>query len=87
MIAIIAYDISSSRRREKAARLLMDFGERIQYSVFECELTPARLESVRQRLAAVINPRTDRIHFYPLCQTCFGRATSIGAPYALVPDL
>lgn len=87
LITIVSYDISSSRRRDKAARILKDCGERIQYSVFECELTPERLTALRDRLLALVNPRTDRVHFYPVCQACFGRATSIGAPYAPQPEL
>jgi len=55
--------------------------------VFECELTPERLTALRDRLLALVNPRTDRVHFYPVCQACFGRATSIGAPYAPQPEL
>jgi len=85
MIVIIAYDIASSRRRDRTARLLLDYGERIQYSVFECELTPPRLNALQERLTTMINTRTDRVHFYPLCQTCFGKAASIGSPYGLTP--
>ena len=40
MIVLIAYDVTSDRRRSKIARLLANHGERIQYSVFECELIP-----------------------------------------------
>jgi CRISPR-associated protein Cas2 len=86
MIVIIAYDITESRRRDKIANLLKNYGTRIQYSVFECELTPERLLSLQARLAAMIRPRLDRLHFYPLCKTCFAKAGSLGTPYGGGPE-
>ena len=87
MVTIIAYDVSSSRRRSRIASLLLDYGQRVQYSVFECELDAARSTILRDKLAAMIDPRTDRIHFYPVCRACFGRAVSIGTPDPPPPEL
>lgn len=89
MITLIAYDIAESRRREKVARLLADHGgTRIQYSVFELDLAPARLHALQLRLAVLIRPAVDRLHFYPVCKTCFAKANSIGASYqGLLPAL
>ena len=86
MKILIAYDIVSDRRRNKVAQLLANCGERVQYSVFECELTPERLGELRERLVALVNPRRDRIHLYPLCQACLGRAQSIGPTYERTLD-
>lgn len=35
---VISYDISNDRRRNKIAKILLDYGRRVQYSVFECEM-------------------------------------------------
>ena len=82
VITVIAYDIAESRRRAKVARLLQDHGgARIQYSVFELDLHPDRLHALQLRLAALIRPARDRLHFYPVCATCFAKARSIGPAY------
>ncbi len=83
MPTVIAYDIAEDRRRQKVARLLADHGgTRIQFSVFELELSPDRLRDLQLRLAALIRPARDRLHFYPVCRACFAKATSIGAAYS-----
>ncbi len=82
MIVLVAYDIPANRRRARVAKLLTAFGERIQYSVFECDLTPARYLELRESLVRLVQPRLDRVSFYPVCQACFARAESIGPAYA-----
>ena len=75
---VVAYDIVRDRRREKIMNTLKDFGLRVQYSVFECELTAARLDELREKLRTLMDPRRDRIHIYPLCDACFFRSESLG---------
>jgi CRISPR-associated protein Cas2 len=75
---VIAYDIEADRRRTKVMNTLKDFGMRVQYSVFECELTPQRLDELRVRLRPLINPRRDKVHVFPLCDACFFRSESLG---------
>ena len=75
---VVAYDVEQSRRRTKIMNALKDFGLRVQYSVFECELTPARAAELSERLRKLIDPRHDRIHIYPLCDACFFRSESFG---------
>ncbi|MBL8237411.1 MAG: CRISPR-associated endonuclease Cas2 [Bryobacterales bacterium] len=82
MIVLVAYDIPANRRRARVAKLLTSFGERVQYSVFECHLTPARYLELRECLVRLVQPRLDRVSFYPLCQACFARAETIGPAYA-----
>jgi len=78
MPTIVAYDIASSRRRSRIAKLMLSYGERVQYSVFECDLTPERLAELQERLVPMIRPKFDRVHFYPICANCFSRATALG---------
>ena len=75
---LVAYDIVQDRRREKAAAVLKNYGLRVQYSVFECELTAVQAQLVLERLRRVIDGRYDRVAMYPLCDACFFRAQSAG---------
>jgi CRISPR-associated protein Cas2 len=70
--------VVKDRRREKVMNTLKNFGLRVQYSVFECELTTGKLEELRERLRTLIDPRRDRLHIYPLCDACFFRSESLG---------
>jgi CRISPR-associated protein Cas2 len=73
---VVAYDVVKDRRREKVMNTLKNFGLRVQYSVFECELTTGKLEELRERLRTLIDPRRDRLHIYPLCDACWSRLTA-----------
>jgi len=50
---VIAYDSPSSKRRRKLAKLLEGYGERLQWSVFECRLQPHQVARLRQLLARI----------------------------------
>jgi CRISPR-associated protein Cas2 len=75
---VVAYDIVQNRRRAKVMNTVKNFGLRVQYSVFECELTTQRANELFERLRTLIDPRHDRVHMYPLCDACFFRSQSIG---------
>jgi CRISPR-associated protein Cas2 len=77
---VIAYDIEQDRRRNKVMNTLKDLGLRVQYSVFECELTYHRAGELLYKLRSMIDIRRDRIHMYPLCDICYFRSDAIGDP-------
>lgn len=62
----IAYDIPDDRRRKKIADLLEGYGQRVQYSVFECVLSPAKYKELTTKLRKIINLAEDSVRFYPL---------------------
>ncbi len=67
MFYVISYDVSNDRRRNRIAKLLMGFGERVQYSVFECEFNDKKKEEhLRKRLKKIINPDEDTIRIYKI---------------------
>ncbi len=72
MDILVCYDISDDARRLKAAKILDDYGDRVQYSVFEIpDLSPELLEVCRRRIEAVIEPSEgDSVRFYSLCRSC-----------------
>jgi CRISPR-associated protein Cas2 len=79
MFFVAAYDVSDDQRRTKIAKILEDFGDRAQYSVFEMELDRSeRLDELRRRLEQVIDPAADGIRVYFLCQSCREKAMVLG---------
>lgn len=76
---VIAYDIEQDRRRNQVMSALKDYGLRVQYSVFECDLDRARAQELQDLLRLLIDPRKDRIHIYPMCDACFFRSVAMGA--------
>lgn len=70
MLVLVSYDISDPKRLAKVASLCEDYGVRIQYSVFECRLEPARFDRLWADLLATIDPKTDRIVAYRVCASC-----------------
>ena len=75
---VIAYDITQDARRNRVMSLLKDYGLRVQYSVFECELDAGQAARLKESLKGLIDRRKDRVHVYPMCQACFFRAEALG---------
>jgi CRISPR-associated protein Cas2 len=71
---VIAYDVESDKRRTKMANKLKDHGTRVQYSVFELESDEARLREIVAELRKLMQPRTDRLHVFRLCEACYLRS-------------
>ncbi len=78
MFVLITYDISEDKRRTKIHNILKSYGQWLQYSVFECDLTKAQYAKLRHRLNKQINGETDSILFYFLCECCHGKVERIG---------
>lgn len=70
MFIVISYDIVSDKQRAKVANILKDYGQRVQYSVFECILDEEILEQMIKRLLKVINKDEDSLRIYRLCKDC-----------------
>lgn len=61
MFVLITYDVntetlSGQKRLRKVARACVDYGHRVQNSVFECELTEVQYLALKERIASVIDP-------------------------------
>ena len=70
MFYIVSYDIPDTPRRTKIAKISEDFGEQVQFSVFECLLDHDLLERMVGRLENVAKTDEDRIRIYALCGSC-----------------
>ena len=66
MLYLIAYDISSPKRLSKIAKTCLDFGVRVQYSLFECRLNPDHFQILWKQLNDIIDHDLDRIVSYQL---------------------
>ncbi len=68
---VVCYDVAKTKLRNKVADELEKCGERANYSVFECMITDSQLKQLKERLAKIIDPRTDKILYYHICVDCF----------------
>jgi CRISPR-associated protein Cas2 len=59
MKMLVAYDISDDRRRDQAVRILLDYGQRVQESVFWIEAEGELIEHMRRRLHMAIDAEAD----------------------------
>ncbi len=78
MFYIVSYDISDDKKRNKVAKTLLDFGTRVQYSVFECILDDKLLEKMTSKLGKVVSDQ-DSIRIYALCARCEGVVKVFGS--------
>jgi len=85
---VIAYDIQDDRQRRQASRVLLAHGERVQKSLYECELKPAALQKIQLALQPLYNPEQDRLRLYRLCAQCLKHTQTYGqqAAIATLPD-
>ncbi len=73
MWIIVAYDVSTDeapgrRRLRRVAQVCKDFGQRVQKSVFECQVTDMQYEELRRRLLREINDEEDNLRLYRLTE-------------------
>ena len=75
---VVAYDISSNRRRFRLVKLLKKYGRRANYSVFECRIKKQNINRLKKEIRQIIDGREDSILYYPLCRSCIERRQSEG---------
>lgn len=84
---LVTYDICDDKRLRKVFKAMRDFGDHLQYSVFECQFTPADLARCRFVIGEIIHHSQDQVLFIDLGPT-EGRGerviTSMGVPYTAV---
>jgi CRISPR-associated protein Cas2 len=64
-VYIVAYDITNDSRRSRVADILLEFGRRLQRSVFEIDVEPEDLDELRFRIGLLL-AKNDRFDFFPL---------------------
>jgi CRISPR-associated protein Cas2 len=84
MLMLITYDVSTispagRRRLQRVSKACLDFGQRVQNSVFECEVDPAQWAALRGRLISEIKTEEDSLRFYRLGADGKRRVEHVGA--------
>ena len=90
MMVLATYDVNTTdaggaRRLRRVAKCCKDFGQRVQFSVFEIEVDPAQWTLLKARLEALIAPERDSLRYYYLGSNWQRRVEHVGAKPA--PDL
>ena len=70
MFVVVSYDIIDDKRRNRVLNELKNYGNHVQYSVFECDLTKDQIEELRAELHRIIDKRKDSVRYYFLCGSC-----------------
>lgn len=88
MLMLVTYDVNTEtpagrKRLRRVARACLDFGQRVQNSVFECEVDPAQWTALKARLSAEIDVGSDSLRFYRLGADGRRRVEHVGAKPAL----
>ena len=74
MLVLVCYDVNTEtsagrRRLRRVAKVCESTGQRVQKSVFECQMDVAQFETLERRLLAEINPDQDCLRLYRMPQT------------------
>lgn len=78
LLYVVTYDIPCDKRRKKVSDLLEGYGQRVQYSVFECVLSQKKFEELRHRLQQQVKLPEDSVRFYPLSGHTLGSVETWG---------
>lgn len=84
MMVLVSYDVSTQdkngvRRLRRIAKACLDFGQRVQYSIFEIEVDAAQWTALRHKLVEIIDPVQDSLRFYYLGRQWQSKVEHIGA--------
>ncbi|RJQ57845.1 MAG: CRISPR-associated endonuclease Cas2 [Desulfobacteraceae bacterium] len=91
MMVVVSYDVATTdddgpRRLRRVAKICENYGQRVQYSVFECSVDPAQWTFFRDKLLKVIEPEQDSLRFYFLGANWRRRVEHVGAKKGYDPD-
>lgn len=84
MLVLVTYDVSTSAengaaRLRAVARACRDYGQRVQYSVFEIDVDPAQWTKLKVRLESIIRPEFDSLRYYYLGSNWQRKVEHVGA--------
>lgn len=84
MLVIITYDVSTTnsegqKRLRRVSKKCLDYGQRVQNSVFECVLDATQFKQLKYQLEEIINKETDSLRFYNLGNNYKTKVEHVGA--------
>lgn len=88
---LVTYDVTSGdstgfKRLGRVARICARYGQRVQYSVFECLVDPAQYEALKHELSRVIDSSRDSLRFYNLSKRWQNKIEHIGTKQPYDPE-
>jgi len=91
MLVLITYDVSTEneggkKRLRHVAKQCVNYGQRVQNSVFECLLDPAQFAELKNRLEKLVDPKTDSLRYYYLGKNWNKRVEHFGAKPGYDPE-
>jgi CRISPR-associated protein Cas2 len=91
MMVLITYDVSTTtlagqKRLRHVSKQCVNYGQRVQNSVFECVLDPAQFAELKNRLVKIIDPEKDSLRFYFLGANWKPKVEHIGAKQGYDPE-
>ena len=91
MHVLVTYDVSTTdpagrRRLRRIAKACLDYGQRVQNSVFECKVDPARFVDLKTKLRRLMDADEDSIRFYNLGNNWQGHVEHFGQKVPYDPD-
>lgn len=91
MMILVTYDVNTTeldgvRRLRQVAKVCIDYGQRVQNSVFECSVDPAKFVEIKHKLSKIINHEKDSLRFYKLGKNWEIRVEIIGKNNSYNPD-
>lgn len=84
---VISYDIEENRVRRKLSKLLEGYGVRVQYSVFECEISEKRFQELYKKIFRLTEGMEGSVRFYSICRNCENKIYTIGKPIHKLKEL
>lgn len=84
MLVLVTYDVNTleeggKKRLRRVARACEDYGQRVQFSVFEIEVDPAQWAKLKARLESTIQPKHDSLRYYYLGANWTRKVEHVGA--------
>jgi CRISPR-associated protein Cas2 len=91
MLVLVTYDVSltqpgGARRLRRVAKACQDYGQRVQFSVFEIQVDPGQWAMLKARLEDLIDPKQDSLRYYYLGANWGRRVEHVGTKSAIDLD-
>jgi CRISPR-associated protein Cas2 len=91
MLVLVSYDVAIStpggkRRLRQVAKTCVDYGQRVQFSVFECVVDPAQWVKLKNRLEGIIDSASDSLRYYYLGSNWHRKVEHVGAKPSIDTD-
>ena len=91
MLVLITYDVNTEdsagrKRLRQIARQCVNYGQRVQNSVFECLLDQAQCKILQAKLCAIMDPEKDSLRFYYLGKRYENKVEHFGCKQTYLPE-